>query len=490
MAIKYKDEEFKEKVYEKFGNKFEIIGAYKNMKTSILIRCNGCGSENLVSPEKLLYKEDPIWCDKCVGDVKILAQIDKIKSDFPRQHIGGLLLYIDNVEHMGKIKRKRYYVDFHDSDNYKYRLEYGGLISAIETRRTIRRYFQGNPYTCHNIQNYLQVNGISMRLTTPDLCVGDACRLLNFTDKNGNEVSISWNSISNNTERYIDKNYDLYYRHKMTKEMTKEDAAQTIYRMQSRLDRPICQDDFIHPTGDMVGIRTVRKFWKEVSSMQKDLGLTITGERSTKVPPDNCVEMIKFVCDTVYIRENRKTIVIDDFRKYGVVGAKVYDDSCKKNGSSLRRTISGLGFALQQAGNGFNHTYDDGEKVVSMLEYDFSNFLRDNGLTYGKDYFRDVKYKTLTTEYEGNMNCDYEIHKDGRIFYVEIAGILGNPSHEKCYRDNIQIESKSKEKYRLDLMAKKNIFEKEGLEHYILLKSEMNESIYSKILDGKNLSVA
>ena len=57
-------------------------------------------------------------------------------------------------------------------------------------------------------------------------------------------------------------------------------------------------------------------------------------------------------------------------------------------------------------------------------------------------------------------NCDYEINIKGRIFYVELAGMLGNVAHEECYRNNVPINSKSKEKYRLGLMKKKEIFEK------------------------------
>jgi transcription antitermination factor NusG len=88
------------------------------------------------------------------------------------------------------------------------------------------------------------------------------------------------------------------------------------------------------------------------------------------------------------------------------------------------------------------------------------------------------------------MNCDYEIHFQGRIFYIELAGMLENTKHQECYKNNISINSKSKEKYRLDLIKKKTILEKENLEYYILLKSEMNEDTYKNILNNSYKEVA
>lgn len=137
---------------------------------------------------------------------------------------------------------------------------------------------------------------------------------------------------------------------------------------------------------------------------------------------------------------------------------------------------------MQKAGNGMNHKFDDGEVTTSLYEYEFSNFLRNNGFEYGKTYFRNIYYKKLDDEYKGNMNCDYCIDFNGQLVYIELAGILGNKEHQEAYRNNTPLKSKSKEEYRLKLNHKREIFERNNLEYYILLPDEMNEETYKNIL--------
>ena len=59
----------------------------------------------------------------------------------------------------------------------------------------------------------------------------------------------------------------------------------------------------------------------------------------------------------------------------------------------------------------------------------------------------------------------------------------GNKGHQEAYRNNIPIKSKSKELYRQKLYQKRDIFERNGLDHYILLPDEMNEETYKNILN-------
>ena len=80
------------------------------------------------------------------------------------------------------------------------------------------------------------------------------------------------------------------------------------------------------------------------------------------------------------------------------------------------------------------------------------------------------------------MNCDYCINFNGQLVYIELAGILGNKEHQDAYRNNIPIKSKSKEEYRQKLNQKREMFERNNLEYYILLPDEMNEETYKNIL--------
>jgi hypothetical protein len=488
MAIALNDKEFKNKIYKKFDNKFTITNTYKNMKTPIVIRCNTCKTDKLVNPQKFMYSDNPEWCDKCANDARINKQISIIKTEFPMKTKNGSILFLDNISYINK--RKHYILIIHDEFNYKYQFEYGCLKATLKYNNELRRFFQRNPFTCNNIQNYINLNNINLTLITTGLYSGNAREKLEFIDKNKSTVFISWNDISNNTERYLDKNYDLFFRHRKVREITKDEATRIIYKMQTRLDRPLYQDDFDHPTEDTIGIRIVNKIWGNLSNMQRDLGLTLTGKFAQKVPSNKYLEYIKDVCDKVYQCENRTLLMVNDFRKYGVAYSKSYENQCKANGTTLRKVLKSLGFDLQKAGNGFNYNFNNGEHVVSKNEYEFSNYLNNIGLEYNKDYFRDVRYDKLSNEYKGNMNCDYEIHFQGRIFYIELAGMLENTKHQECYKNNISINSKSKEKYRLDLIKKKTILEKENLEYYILLKSEMNEDTYKNILNNSYKEVA
>jgi len=149
----------------------------------------------------------------------------------------------------------------------------------------------------------------------------------------------------------------------------------------------------------------------------------------------------------------------------------------------MRNFLIQNGFSLLQEGNGLNYFFNDGEKTVSQYELDFSNFLRENSLCFNVDYFRDVKYSTFDNKYTGNMNCDYLIKINNHNIYVELAGLLGNKSHEVSFINNQFINSKSKEKYRLKLNEKRNILERNNLNYYILLKSDMNLDTYINILN-------
>ena len=77
----------------------------------------------------------------------------------------------------------------------------------------------------------------------------------------------------------------------------------------------------------------------------------------------------------------------------------------------------------------------------------FSKFLKDYGLKYNVDYFRDVKYSTFIPEYKNNMNCDYVIHINNKTIYIEIAGIIAEYK-TWFYDDRVIGRSKSKENYR------------------------------------------
>jgi rubrerythrin len=60
-------EEFVREVEEKYPNKFTILEKYKGNKIKILVKCNKCGYEWKITPNKLLQDRG---CPKCAGNTK------------------------------------------------------------------------------------------------------------------------------------------------------------------------------------------------------------------------------------------------------------------------------------------------------------------------------------------------------------------------------------------------------------------------------------
>jgi hypothetical protein len=184
-------------------------------------------------------------------------------------------------------------------------------------------------------------------------------------------------------------------------------------------------------------------------------------------------------CNIVYKDENRKVITTKDIQKYCTVKAWSYTKVFKENDTSLRDYIFSLGFQYQSSGNGLNYYFDDGERVRSQHELDFTKFLRERlNLVYGSNYFRDIKYKTFIDNYKETMDCDYIIKLENRTIYVEIIGML--KGYEKKWR-NIILKSKSKTKYIKHLKLKEQMLIENNLEYYFLFPSDLQEDFLMSI---------
>lgn len=265
--------------------------------------------------------------------------------------------------------------------------------------------------------------------------------------------------------------------------ISKEVATEIIYNMQSKLDRPISGEDFNNPKVGELGIRTVRRIWGEAWKMQQELGLTITGKHADKYTIQELKESINNICNTIYNNENRKIITYNDIKNNCIPGEiSTYDRYFKKElGLSFREYLQSIGFDMPQSGNGMNYTFNDGEKVKSQIEYNFSLYLRNIlNLKYNVDFQREVKYKTFTN-CKNNCNCDYIIKYKNRIIYVEIAGML-KPEKKLTFK-NDTYNSKSKEKYRRSLTAKEYMFIEAGLDYYILFSDDISDDILNEIFN-------
>ena len=164
-----------------------------------------------------------------------------------------------------------------------------------------------------------------------------------------------------------------------------------------------------------------------------------------------------------------------------------YTKHFKQNNISFREFLQSLGFELQKAGNGLNYTYEDGEKVKSQYELDFSNLLREYSLIFNKDYFREVRYKTFIKDYNKLMDCDYVIHYNNEMIYVEIVGMLRD--YKNNLINNIPITtSKSKEKYRKSLTKKETMLKENGLTYYLLFPDDINSEKLNTIFTKSHVN--
>lgn len=325
-----------------------------------------------------------------------------------------------------------------------------------------------------------------------DECINKKRALFSLeVDKNKNLPSMNWlvkNCPNENVKTYND--FIIWCGFIPHKNISKEVATNIIFQMQSKLNRPITAKDFDNPQVNEIGIKTIYRIWGETWIMQKELGLKITGKHQEKYTIDELKKNIINICNKVYNEENRKIIMYSDIQKSGIAPSKIstYNRYLKKEKTTLREFIKSIGFTMTNEGMGLNYKFNDGEKVMSSYEYEFSKKLKQNNLKYNKDYFRDVKYSTFIKGYTKMQNCDYVIHYDNRIIYIEIAGIIGR--YKENFLNNIPItSSKSKEKYRLKLLKKEKMLKENNLEYYILFPSDLQEdflmSVFNKELINK-----
>ena len=277
----------------------------------------------------------------------------------------------------------------------------------------------------------------------------------------------------------------LGYQPKVT--INKSVATKIIYNMQSKIDRPLMYDDFRNPNEDEIGVKTINKFWGSMNKMKEALGLEIIQESMTDkhMTVQEIKDGLTLLCNDIYKAENRKII-----SSYDINAVDFIPNYCTCHtvlqcefSTGVRGFLHTIDFDFAKPGRGMLHYYDDGEVALSQHEFIFSEYLRNRNLQYNVDYFRDVPYKNFIPEWENNCSCDYEIHFNNKIIYVEIAGVLRD--HKKYYYENIQIPSRTREAYKKSLMKKENMLKSHNLEYYIIFPSDMAfiSEIFNPILN-------
>ena len=277
-----------------------------------------------------------------------------------------------------------------------------------------------------------------------------------------------------------------------TKHMSKEQCTEIILDMVKNYNRPLMYDDFRGHDYGQVTIQMIRDNWGSLNKMKQDLGLEIIQESmmdrqlSSKEELDN---MISDICDFVH-SENRNFITTREINANpNWISADSLQRTSKKfYNLKLQDLLNKHNVSLGNQGSGISFDFSDGEHVTSQFEYMFSKYLRDYGLRYNVDYFRDVKYSTFIPEYKNNMNCDYVIHINGKIIYIEIAGIIAEYK-TWFYDDKVIGRSKSKENYRLKLKKKEEMLKSHNLIYFILFPCDLTKDNFKNILENGSLEL-
>ncbi len=272
---------------------------------------------------------------------------------------------------------------------------------------------------------------------------------------------------------------------------SKEKVINLIYKLQEDLGRPLMYDDFRGTGCYHVPIGIIREYWGTINKMKEELGLDIIQESmidkhlSREQFENMLLDIQHYVFSdgrdfitTKEIDTNDKWIGSNTLRKY----ANEYYNK------SLSDILADYGVFLGKQGRGINFDFKDGEHITSQFEYMFSKYLKDYGLKYNVDYFRDVKYSTFIPDCKNNMNCDYVIHINGKTIYIEIAGII--EAYKEWFFNYRPITNrKSREKYRLKLLEKQKMLRDNNLIYFILFPCDLTHDNCKSILTDGSISL-
>ena len=270
------------------------------------------------------------------------------------------------------------------------------------------------------------------------------------------------------------------------KATSKEHAIELIYRKQRLHNTPLKYDDFRHAGCYDVQIPYIRRIWGTINKMKEELGLEIIQESMI----DKIMSRDDFIDETNRLFNYLHSIDIDFITRRMLNSIKefhnydTFDKYCKRYFRiSFNDYIINHGFRIGKMGSGIVSEFDDGEIAKSQFEYIFSSYLRSYGLRYNQDYFREVKYSTFISDYDGLMDCDYVIKYNDNTIYIEIAGIID--AYKTFFIDNKVIKNrKSREKYRKKLMHKKEMLLSNHLLYFILFPCDLTKENLKEILEN------
>ena len=261
-------------------------------------------------------------------------------------------------------------------------------------------------------------------------------------------------------------------------------VGQKLIELEKKLGRHITKYDI---TLENVGFSeiVVTRVFGSLNKAKEKLGLLPTPPSAQPLPFEYYRSELDKILDNINSHTDRKYIswgdIESEINNPKHLEHKTLTKSFKREGMDIFAYIKSKGFMMNPSSFSFHYTFDDGECVVSSMEYEFSNYLRSLGYEYKKGYYRNVLYKTFSDE-QSKMNCDYKIMIDGTPLYVEIAGIIYN-CKDDSWRDH-KFASKKENEYRDKMIKKEQRLIESGQYFLFLFKSEMFNDEYKTILQN------
>lgn len=259
-------------------------------------------------------------------------------------------------------------------------------------------------------------------------------------------------------------------------------AKQLIY-LDKTLNRPIRKEDL---TIENIGFSSivVNRIWGGLKNAQIQLNLK-QGSRKVKYY-NNFDEMkndLKTILTCIKEKEHRTEIILKDitFTKYIQFPstARRYIENFKSNNEDFYKFVESFGFKIATNGNGNCYRFKDNELTKSYLEYQLTTYLRNElNLKYNKDYFRNVRYSEFSNT-DKRIDCDYAVNWNGKIYYIEISGMI-KPKFKEVWRTT-DFKSKGKNEYRDNLILKEQLLIQNDCSFYILFSDDIKSENYKNI---------
>ena len=262
--------------------------------------------------------------------------------------------------------------------------------------------------------------------------------------------------------------------------MDKQYVIDSVYKLQEELGRPIIREDL---TLDKIGFSSIviNRIWGGLNNCKDELGLLRT-ESSKSLPFSHYKEILDGILDDITENNDRDFISWNDIENnnLGIIADhKTLTKSFNDNGVDIFAYIKSRNLNMNPSSVGNKFTFDDGERVLSTYEFDYSIFLRDDlGLKYKDDYMRDVMYKTfLEYDKRKKTNCDYVVNYNGGVYYIEIAGMISccNGNWE-----NTDFKDKREREYKEKMILKKKLLIDNNKKFLFLFPEDFRNGIYKE----------